>query len=432
VTASTVRHVERLLRRSVDGRVDSSLSGHLALHGPITVPARHDPTWVEALATEVAASGLTGRGGGGFPSAAKWDAVRRPGRAPIVVVNAMEGEPASAKDRTLLACAPHLVLDGAELVAALTAARAIVVCVPDDRGPTAGAVRQAVSERKFRGSVRTVSVERPPARYVTGEESALVHWLGERDARPLLRIDKSTPLRIGRQPVVVHNAETLAHVALVARHGAGWFRSVGTEDAPGSTLVTVSGAVHSPGVVEIELGTPLDEIVRMCGPSDVISGYLVGGYGGAWLASELSPTPFAPVPLARAGGVLGVGIVVALGAGSCGIAETARLARWMAGESAGQCGPCVFGLPAIADDLELLAAGRADASVIGRIDQRTRSVVGRGACRHPDGVSRMVRSALAVFASDAADHAAGHPCAKRHAASILTLPVDPVVSIEAR
>jgi len=428
MTTTTLPRVERLLHRGPGGLTDPGLSGHLGLHGPLVVPPRHDPAWSEALLAEVAAAGLTGRGGGGVPAAAKWDVLRRAGRRPIVVVNAMEGEPASAKDRALLAWSPHLVLDGAELVAALSGARSVVVCVADDRDASARAVRLAADERSAAGAVREVTVRRPPARYVTGEESALAHWLDDGDARPVLRVDKSVPLRLGRRPVLVHNAETLAQVALIARHGAAWFRGAGIEDAPGSTLVTVSGAVGTPGVVEVELGTPVDEVVGRCGPTGPMAGYLVGGYCGAWLAPELGSTPLAPAPLARIGATLGVGIVVALGSDSCGIAETARITRWMAGESAGQCGPCVYGLPAIAGDLELLAAGRADAGAMARIDERARSVVGRGACRHPDGVARMVRSALAVFAADAAAHAGGRPCAGWQATSVLPFPAPPALS----
>ena len=428
MTTTTHRSDERLLHAGPGGPSDPGLAGHLALHGPLGIPRHDDPAWAEALRAEVAASGLSGRGGGGFPAALKWDSVLRTNRRPLVVVNAMEGEPASAKDRALLAWSPHLVLDGAEAVAAASGARSVVVCVADDRDDSGRAVQRAVTERAATGARCSISVERPPARYVTGEESALVSWIERRVARPSLRVDKSVPLRVGRRPVLLHNAETLAQVALIARHGAPWFRALGSPDAPGTTLVTVSGAVASPGVVEVELGTAVDEVVARCGPTGPLAGYLVGGYGGAWLAPELGATPLAPGPLARVGATLGVGIIVALPVGSCGIAETARVARWMAGESAGQCGPCVFGLPAVADDLELLAAGRADADVLARVEERSRSIAGRGACRHPDGVVRMVRSALTVFAADAARHAAGDPCEGRHAPSLLPVPAAPAVS----
>jgi len=221
----------------------------------------------------------------------------------------------------------------------------------------------------------------------------------------------------------VHNAETLAQVALIARHGAAWFRELGTPESPGSTLVTVSGAVGTPGVVEVELGTPVDDIVARMEPTGPVSGLLVGGYGGAWLHPADAGVAYAPRPLTEVGATLGVGVVVVLPSTSCGIAETARIARYMAGESAGQCGPCVYGLPAIAEDLELLAAGRGDHGVLARLGQRSGAVLGRGACRHPDGVVRLVRSALAVFADDARDHAAGRPCVGRGAPTVLQFPV---------
>lgn len=423
MTTATELRTERLLRSGPDGPAGPGLADHLAFHGPLRVPDRDDRDWSHAVWREVTASGLTGRGGGGFPTAAKWDAVTRSGRRPLVVVNAMEGEPASAKDRVLLSWSPHLVLDGAEVAAAMSGAREIVVCLADDRDTTARALERALSERARTGGGRPVSVVRPPARYVTGEESALVSWLDRRDARPVLRIDKSVPLRLGRRPVLVHNVETLAQVALVARHGAEWFRSLGTPEAPGSTLVTVSGAVRNPGVVEVALGTPVGDLIAGAGPTGEVTGILLGGYGGAWLHPGRASVPFAPGPLAEAGATLGVGIVVVLGTTTCGIAETARIVRYMAGESAGQCGPCVFGLPAVAEDLELLAAGRTDPAVLTRIEQRCATIDGRGACRHPDGVVRLVRTALAVFADDARDHADGRPCAGHSAPTLLQFPV---------
>jgi NADH:ubiquinone oxidoreductase subunit F (NADH-binding) len=178
-------------------------------------------------------------------------------------------------------------------------------------------------------------------------------------------------------------------------------------------------------VIEVELGTPVDAIVTRTEPSGGVAGLLMGGYGGAWLDPTQASVPFAPGPLAAAGATLGAGIVVVLPTSSCGIAETARIARYMAGESAGQCGPCVFGLPAVADDLELLAAGLGDSAVIRRIRERCDSIAGRGACRHPDGVVRLVRSALDVFAQDALAHAAGRPCGAHATPTVLQFPVAP-------
>ena len=273
---TTDRHVApRLLTGT-----GSALADHIATHGVLGIPTGNEQTWAAHIREAVSASGLLGRGGAGFPSAAKWNAVGQSRRKPMVVVNAMEGEPASRKDRTLLCHAPHLVLDGAEVTAAVTGASDVVVCVAHDNGPAAASVARAVAERQRSGVARSaISVVRPPGRYVTGEESALVSWLDHHKALPRLRIDKSVPLEVARRPVVVHNAETLSQIALIARHGPDWFHRLGTPQAPGSTLVTISGAVRSPGVFEVELGTPVLDILHAAGLDTELSGVLLGGYG---------------------------------------------------------------------------------------------------------------------------------------------------------
>jgi NADH:ubiquinone oxidoreductase subunit F (NADH-binding) len=268
-----------------------------------------------------------------------------------------------------------------------------------------------MAERRSAGlSRRLLSVRQPPGRYVTGEESALVSWLDRRRALPVYRTDKSRPLQMGRRPALVHNAETLAQVALIARHGPQWFRRLGLPETPGTTL---------------ELGTPVADIVDQAGVETPLSAVLVGGYGGAWLDGSHLSTPYAPGPLAAVGATPGVGILIALPASSCGIAETARVTRYLAGESAGQCGPCVFGLPAMAHDLEQLWAGRVDQQVLERLDGRAGQITGRGACGHPDGAARLVQSALRVFATDARQHRAGRPCVGHTAPTILTFPREP-------
>lgn len=426
--SSTTTHSDdlRVAPRLLAGAGDD-LAGHVATYGLLPVPRQDDRTWAVRTCEAVEASGLFGRGGAGFPSASKWIAARHGGREPMVVVNAMEGEPASAKDRVLLSQAPHLVLDGAEVVASVIGASAVTVCVARADAWATASVEAAAAERERSAVARTtISVVGPPARYVTGEESALVSWLDHHRALPTLRVDKSVPLEVSGRPVVVHNAETLCHVALIARHGPDWFRRMGTPEAPGSTLVTVSGAVRFPGVYEVELGNPLADILHRAGLDTELSAVLLGGYGGAWLDAALSGTPFAPGPLTAAGATLGVGVVIALPAGSCGLAETARIVRYMADQSAGQCGPCVYGLRDVATDLEQVWAGRDGPWVLDRIRARASVIEGRGACRHPDGVVRLVRSALKVFADDAAAHAAGRPCAGHARRSVMTFPDDPV------
>ncbi len=401
----------------------SDLAAHEAVHGPVPLPHRGDRGWADHLVESIREAGLTGRGGAGFPTARKLDAARTAHGHPLLAVNAMEGEPASDKDRALLSGAPHLVLDGADLVARAIGARDIALCVADDRDAPAALGQAALAERAAAGYGGVpVRVVRPPGRYVTGEESALVAWLAGRPAHPQFRASKGTPLTIRRRPVLVQSAETLANVALVARHGPEWFRSVGAADAPGTCLVTLSGPLADPGVCEVPIGTPVAGILERAGITEPIGGVVVGGYGGTWLRPGLLGTAYAPGPLRAVGAAMGAGVLAAIPASACGVAETARVATYMANESAGQCGPCVFGLHAIAKDLVDLARGDGDGKIVTRLGKRLDAVEGRGACGHPDGVVRLVRSALEVFAKDVDAHRRRRPCSAWDRPPVLPVP----------
>src|SRR5271156_5717690 len=120
-------------------------------------------------------------------------------------------------------------------------------------------------------------------------------------------------------------------------------------------------------------------------PLEPAQALLVGGYGGTWVAPENFLTPYASIPLRAIGATAGVGVIVVLGQSSCGVAESARIVRYLADQSAGQCGPCVFGLPAVAEDMSRLAEGHIAAGLLRRIERRLDEISGRGACRHPDG-----------------------------------------------
>jgi NADH:ubiquinone oxidoreductase subunit F (NADH-binding) len=130
-------------------------------------------------------------------------------------------------------------------------------------------------------------------------------------------------------------------------------------------------------------------------------------------------TPLSRAGLAAVGASPGCGVVIALPADACGFTETVNILRWFAAETAGQCGPCVFGLPAIAAEARALSNGAGDLT---RLQRWAAQVDGRGACRHPDGAVRLLRSALTVFADDINDHLHGFPCAGADGAPTIAVP----------
>jgi NADH:ubiquinone oxidoreductase subunit F (NADH-binding) len=407
----------RLLRCApADGTDPASLRDHLRRHGPRPSCAG-DWRGRQRLIDEVEESHLTGRGGAAFPAAVKLRALAAARRAPVVVANGVEGEPASAKDKVLLRSAPHLVLDGAVSAAELTGASEVRIVVHPAAWET---VRRAATERQTaRYDPVPVRVMPAAAGFTAGEASAVVHWAERGAPVPTGRSPRrGSP---GRRPALVNNVETLAHLALIMRHGASWFRAAGTPAEPGSMLVTILGGVRYPGVYEIEPGTPVTRVLKLAGGTTMEPGaLLIGGYFGTWAtAADALPLPFSAAGLAPVGAVPGAGVVAVLPSSACGLAETARLARYLANSSAGQCGPCVFGLGAIARELEQAAAGgNWDLPAVRRW---LHDVTGRGACRHPDGTALMVASALRVFRAEIPVHERGR-CSATSSAAVLPVP----------
>jgi NADH:ubiquinone oxidoreductase subunit F (NADH-binding) len=378
-------------------------------------PLRNRGAFLDA----VERSGLAGRGGAGFPTAAKLRAVAGR-RRPIVVANGAEGEPASSKDAVLMAHDPHLVLDGALIAADAVGAREIIVAVA--RSAVPARTRLTAALRELRGPARRrITIAAVPDGFVAGEETALVNRLDGGPGRPTFTPPRPFERGVRGRPTLVQNVETLANLALLARHGLDWFRGVGTVEEPGSVLVTVSGCAVAPGVVEVALGTSIREVVDRCGGlSERAGAVLVGGYFGRWIpAGAAAELPLCNAGLRRVGATMGARALVVLPESVCGVVETARIARYLAGESAGQCGPCVFGLDAVASALESIAGGdRGAAHARRRLERYCDQIEGRGACAHPDGAVRLVRSALSTFAGEIDAHLRGR-CTATSAVRVL-------------
>ncbi len=406
-----------------------SLRAHLGRHG--FVPYRNGPGH---LIAELEAAGLTGRGGAAFPVHRKMAAVAAAGGRPFVVANGAESEPASSKDVSLLWLAPHLVLDGLQLAAEAVGAQEAWLYVHEvHRGPLGDRLRRALSER-WPGRIDRVPVwlASAPSRFLAGQETAMVNLLNGGPALPTYAPPRVFERGVGGAPTLVQNVETLAHIALIARFGPGWFRQLGTGAEPGTMLCTIHHTDGATRVAEVALGTPLPALLaadlasRPAGQLAVqaagAQAVLVGGYHGSWFpAGRAARLTLDNAALRASGGILGAGVVAALPADRCGLAETARVVRYLALESAGQCGPCLNGLPRIAAALAELAGPRPGRQVRADVERWAGLTSGRGACAHPDGSARFVRSALKVFAAELHQHTDGR-CTATTGRPFLPLP----------
>ena len=318
---------------------------HIARNGPLPWQRTNG-----ALIGALQEAGLTGRGGADFPTWRKFARTSVTDR-PVVIANAAEGEPASRKDKVLYAQCPHLVLDGLQLAAEAVGASRVYLY-----GPKGTVVPQRKSDR-----YPIVHVVAPDA-FTAGESSAVMAAVQGR--RPL-------PTDTSRDDMLVQNVETLARIAQIARYGPRWFRQHDT------WLATVSGAVRRPGVYEVERGVAVQRLLDLAGGVEPVKAALVGGYHGTWRQPHDTVTD------------PGAGVVIAQAANESGLARTTEIVRYLASQSTKQCGPCKFGLPALAEAMSRRQWDRVR-ELVGLVD-------GRGACHHPDGVARLVRSSLNAF-----------------------------------
>lgn len=367
--------------------------GHTHRHGPLPDLDAH------TIRTIAADSAIIGHGGAGFPLHRKLDTVAT-GHHPIVIGNAAESEPGSHKDHALLDRSPHLVLDGLTLATRAVGATETHLYAP---AGTHGSIRTALAERPD----LHITVHTAPGHFTAGEETAVIAAITGKPAHPTDKRVRVTDHGLHGRPTLVQNIETLAHLALAARYGPTWYRSRGTTTEPGTFLATLTGPIRHTGVYETAYGTPLGHLLdRAGGPTRPHQALLIGGYHGAWVPADdtiaLSRTGLAPY-----GATPGAGVIIALGAGECGLLSTARIVTYLAGQTAGQCGPCINGLPRIAESFAALAHRTARPGLVTEIDRLARVVTGRGACKHPDGTARLVRSSLHVFRRETDAHLAG-------------------------
>ncbi|RSS99036.1 NADH-ubiquinone oxidoreductase-F iron-sulfur binding region domain-containing protein, partial [Streptomyces sp. WAC05950] len=349
------------------------------------------------LLAHLAASGLRGRGGAGFPAAVKLRSVRDRGGSPVVVANGEEGEPGSAKDRWLLRARPHLVLDGLARAAAVTGAARGVVYLSD---PAAGeSVRRALAEHPPPLPVEVVETDHT---YVAGEETAVVRRIDGGPALPTAKPPRPFERGVGGAPTLVSNVETLARIALTAA------RPDLRDDIARSTLVTLSGGPVAPVLTEVPYGMALRALADRHGNPGA-AGALMGGLFGGLVDADALDLPLEPEALTAAGTALGCGAIHFLSPGRCPVTTAADAAAHLTAESARQCGVCVSGTAAVGKALYGLTAGTAGPDTADDLDRWARGLRGRGACGLLDAAAGIAGSLLRSFPHLVRSHLAA-PC----------------------
>jgi NADH-quinone oxidoreductase subunit F len=405
----------------------TSLEEYLAAGGGVGLRAAV-AAGPEATIEQIAASGLRGRGGGGFPAGAKWASVRAAGGGRrYAVANGAEGEPATFKDRTLMRLDPYRIVEGAAIAAIAIGAPEVYLATKRSYGRESANLRRAVVELGGAGLLGdlTMTIVEGPGEYLFGEEKALLEVIEGRD--PLPRI--LPPWQHGlfatvamgweagtagsdapaSNPTLVNNVETLAAASYVMANGAEWYRSFGTEESPGTVIATVVGDVRHPGVHEVELGVPFADLLERCGgvrPGRRFAAALSGVSNPVLTEADLDlPLTYEDFR-ARGTGLGAAGFVVY--DDTVDMVSVAReVSRFLSVESCGQCPPCKQGTLGITRLLTDIEAGRGRDEDLAGISALLRSVTDANRCYLGTEEQQVVASIMRAFPEDFAAHLEG-------------------------
>jgi NADH-quinone oxidoreductase subunit F len=391
----------------------------------------------EETINAISASGLRGRGGAGFPAGRKWASLRSGGAEAgdrYVVANGAEGEPGTFKDRTLLAKNPYQVLEGLQIAAEAIGAVHAFIGVKRSFTPQIEALERAsreMTERGLLGSI-PISIVTGPDEYLFGEETGLLEVVEGGDPLPrtlppyLLGLFSTTPpvgwsagagvtedpSVTGSNPTLVSNVETLANVPLILARGVDWFRSVGTAESPGTAIATVVGDVQHAGVAELDLGTPLSEvIVAIAGgvrPDRHFKAALSGVANPVLTAAEIE-TPLAYEAMQAVGSGMGACGFIVYDDTADMVAVARMVSRFLYVESCGQCPACKFGTGEVTAYLENIAAGAATEHEIELIGARLSTVTDANRCYLGTQEQLVISSLLRAFPEDFVAHLEGAP-----------------------
>lgn len=389
-----------------------------------------------AVIEEVSRSGLRGRGGGGFPTGRKWAGIAADQSSRrYLVVNGAEGEPGTFKDRALLRANPYQVVEGLTIAALAVGATEVYVGVKASFRQEYEALTRAVAEFQQAGICTscTVSVVGGPDEYLFGEEKALLEVIEGKPPLPrwfppyehgLFAVGPQEGWEAGPRsgprptvpapnPTLVNNVETLANVPHILVHGADWFRSMGTEDSPGTIVATVVGDVVAPDVGEVELGTSLRDVIDAVG-SGPMPGRSVkavfSGVANPVVTAENLDIPVSHEGFKAVGSGMGAAGFIVYDDTACMVAAALRLSRFLSVESCGQCPPCKLGSGAITSRLERIEAGEGTVDDIGAIHGWLERVTDGSRCYLATEERLMVNSVLAAFPEEFAAHLEQQAC----------------------
>ena len=373
----------------------------------------------EEVVNEVKLSGLRGRGGGGFPTGNKWSFLAaKQADEKIVVCNADEGDPGAFMDRALMESVPHQVLEGMLIAAYATGATKLFIYCRAEYPLAIKNISAAIAQiydnklNVFADRELEIVIKEGAGAFVCGEETALIASLEGRRGQPRFRPPFPTDSGYKGYPTMINNVETFGNVPLILREGGAAFASVGTEGSKGTKIFALAGDLKYPGLVEVPMGTTLNEIVFDIGGADrsVVKAVQTGGPSGGCIPVELFDTPVDYDSLRALGAIMGSGGMIVVGNDRC-MVETARyFLDFTHKESCGKCTFCRVGTMRMFEILERITAGKGTEEDLAMLEDLGPKIKAGSLCGLGQTAPNPVLATLRFYRKEYEEHVREHRC----------------------
>ncbi len=392
----------------------------------------------EDVLGEIEASGLRGRGGGGFPTHVKWRAMRSSsaGRG-FIVCNADEGDPGAFMDRSVLEGDPHSVIEGMIIAGMATGASSGIVYLRAEYPLAVERMRAAVDQALARGLLGddilgsglsfSIRIKEGAGAFVCGEETALIASLEGRRGMPVPRPPYPASKGFKGLPTCINNVETLANVPWIVLHGGAEFAKIGTGSSRGTKVFAVAGKVARPGLVEVDMGTPISEVVSgICGgvPGGSFKAVQLGGPSGGCIPASMADLSLDYETIRKTGAIMGSGGMIVLDDSTCMVDLAAYFLSFTQSESCGKCTFCRVGTRRMLEILRRLKSGEASESDVARLERLALEVGRASLCGLGQSAPNPVLTSLRFFRDEYEAHVAKR-CPAGACQKLLRFSIDP-------
>jgi len=424
-----------------NGMIDpAKIDDYLAIDGYQALAKVLSDMTPEAVINEVKKAGLRGRGGGGFPTAVKWEGVRKAhGEPKYVIANGDEGDPGAYMDRSLMEGNPHSIIEGMIIGAYAVGAHDGYMYVRNEYPLAVKHLSVAIEAAKEKGLLGKnilgtdfsfdIKINKGAGAFVCGESSALFASIEGRAGEPRAKYVHAVEKGLWDKPTVLNNVETWANVPLIINRGADWYASIGTEGSKGTKIFSLVGKINNTGLIEVPMGTTLYEIIYDMG-GGISNGHKfkavqTGGPSGGCIPESLLDIPVDFDKLTEVGSMMGSGGMIVMDDRSCMVDVARYFLAFLKEESCGKCVPCREGVRRMSDILEDICAGKGKEGDVELLETMSQSIADGSLCALGGSAPNPVLSTIRYFREEYDAHIKDHRCPAGVCKALITYSIDP-------